>query len=232
MMRTIVLCLTLTAMLALPAGAVANWSDTFDAYAAGSSMHGQGGWKGWYNDPAATGYVSDMYAVSSPNSVQIVSTSDLVHEYSGYTSGQWVYTAWQYLPTDYSGSTYFILLNTYNDAGSGLNWSVQVRFDSSIGMVESEAETAQLPLILGQWVEIRDEIDLDANTQSIYYGGQLLTTKSWTEGMSGGGALNIGAVDLYGNSASPVYYDNISLTPEPGTCLLLVLGGMFGLRRR
>lgn len=228
MMRTIVLLL---GVALLPCLAVAQWGDDFDSYATGSSLHGQGGWKGWGNDSAYTGYASDTFAVSLPNSVEIGASSDLVHEYSGYTSGQWVYTAWQYLPENYSGQSYFILLNTYSDTGTN-NWSAQVRFDSTIGMVESEYETAQLPLILGQWVELRNEIDLDANTQSFYYGGQLLISKSWTEGVSGAGALNIAAVDLYGNSATPVYYDNISLTPEPGAGFLLLLGAALGLRRR
>jgi len=230
MMRTIVL---LMCMAALPCITVAQWYDNFDSYATGSSLHGQGGWKGWANSAAATAYASNLYAVSPPNSVEVVSTSDLVHEYSGYTSGQWIYSAMQYIPENYSGSQYFILLNSYDDGGATNNWSVQVRFDSSINMVESEYETAQLPLIKGRWVELRNEIDLDANTMSFYYDDQLLSTKSWTEGVSGGGALNIAAVDLYGNSASPVYYDNMWLdVPEPGTCLLLLLGAACGLRRR
>jgi len=49
--------------------------------------------------------------------------------------------------------------------------------------------------------------------QTFYYGGQLLYQKSWTEGMSGGGMLNFACVDLYGNSASFVYYDDFSLVP-------------------
>ena len=228
-MRTIMLIL---GVALLPCIAVAQWGDDFDSYATGSSLHGQGGWKGWGNDSAYTAYASDAFAVSMPNSVEVGPNSDLVHEYTGYTSGQWVYTAWQYLPTDFSGQSYFILLNTYSDSGTN-NWSTQVRFDSGIGMVESEHETAQLPLILGQWVELRNEIDLDANIQSFYYGGQLLISKSWTEGVSGGGAFNIGAVDLYGNSATPVYYDNFSLqVPEPAACMLLLLGAACAFRRR
>ena len=30
-----------------------DWSDNFDSYATGSQLHGQGGWKGWDNNPAA-----------------------------------------------------------------------------------------------------------------------------------------------------------------------------------
>ena len=76
------------------------WSENFDAYAAGSSMHGQGGWKGWDDDPTWTAYVSDAKSQSPENSVDIKTTADLVHEYDGYTSGVYVYTAWIYIPSD------------------------------------------------------------------------------------------------------------------------------------
>jgi len=76
------------------------WEDDFDSYADGSSMHGQGGWKGWDNDPAWTAYVTSAQARSSPHSVNIAGDSDLVHEYSGYTSGDYIYTAYVYIPSD------------------------------------------------------------------------------------------------------------------------------------
>jgi len=76
------------------------WSENFDSYAAGSDMHGQGGWKGWDNDPAYTAYVSDKESRSDPHSVDIKANADLVHEYSGYTSGEYVYIAYVYLPSD------------------------------------------------------------------------------------------------------------------------------------
>ena len=46
----------------------------------------------------------------------------------------------------------------------------------------------------------------------------LLVQKTWTNGVSGGGALNIAAVDLFANGATSVYYDNISLLPPDVTC--------------
>jgi uncharacterized repeat protein (TIGR01451 family) len=80
-------------------------------------------------------------------------------------------------------------------------------------MVTNEGPAAgTLPLIKGQWVEIRVEIDLTNDTQSFYYGNTLLFTGSWTGGMSGGGVLNIANVDLFANGASVVYYDDISLS--------------------
>ncbi len=192
--------------------ALANWSDNFDSYATNSSLHGQGGWKGWGNDSAYTAYTRDTQATSTPNSVEIVSTSDLVHEYTGITSGLWHYTAWQYIPTDFTGESYFIMLNQYDDAGATNNWSTQVNFNGSLNLVVSEGEsTDTLPLIRGEWVEIRVEIDLDNDIQRFYYGDDLLYEVTWTDGVSGGGILNVGAVDLFGNTGSAVYYDDLSL---------------------
>ena len=60
-------------------------------------------------------------------------------------------------------------------------------------------------------VELRVEINLTADWQEFYYDGQLLFEGSWSEGMSGGGITTIGAVDLFANGATSVYYDDLSL---------------------
>ena len=111
-----------------PLGPGANWIDHFDTYLTGSQMHLQGGWKGWYNDPLAGALTSSTQARSALNSVDIVGATDLVHEYTGFTAGTWTYTAWQYIPSSLTGTTYFILLNGYDDTGATNNWSTQVNF--------------------------------------------------------------------------------------------------------
>jgi hypothetical protein len=203
------------AVVLCPVVAQADWSENFDSYALGSGMIGQGGWDGWGGDINANAYVSNVQFQSSPHSVAITGASDLVHPYDGYVTGQWIYTAYQYIPTDFSGTTYFLLLNTYTSGGD-YNWSTQVSFVSAGGYIQNDYTLDQLPMIRGRWVEIRVEIDLDADTQTFYYDNQMLYSSSWTEGMSGGGALNIGTVDLYANNASPVYYDDMSLLPGGG----------------
>ncbi len=52
MKRPLCLC-ALGAFLCMPAIAFGQvpWSDDFDSYANDSALHGQGGWKGWDNDP-------------------------------------------------------------------------------------------------------------------------------------------------------------------------------------
>jgi len=201
----------LLATLALfPIAAQADWTENFDSYALGSGLHGQGGWEGWQGDPQWNAYVSNVQARSMPHSVEITGNSDIVHPYTGYTAGRWVYTAWQYIPASFVGTTYFILLNTYS---AGQNWSIQVSFAN--GMVTNDGVSGgTLPVAFDRWVEIQVVIDLDADTQTFYYDGQMLYMGTWTNEVSTGGALNIGAVDLYANGASPVYYDDMSLLPE------------------
>lgn len=187
------------------------WSDNFDSYATGSQLHGQGGWKGWDNSPAAGALASGAQFASAPNSAEILGASDLVHTYSGANSGPFAYIAWSFVPVGMTGTSYFILLNTYNDGGP-YNWSVQVELNgASNQVVNTGVSGGTLPLVRGQWVQLRVEIDLTADTQSFFYNNALLYQGSWSGEVSGGGALNIAAVDLFANGASAVYYDNMVL---------------------
>jgi len=191
-----------------------DWFDDFDSYQTGAQMHGLGGWKGWGDSVTWGAFTTDLYAHSITNSVEIVTDSDLVHEYSGYTSGIWTYTAWQYIPDDFTGESYFILLNQYDDGGGSNNWSTQVHFNAASGTVIGYgvgSTAAPLPMVTDEWVELRVVIDLDNDNQMFYYDGRLLYSGSWIEGVSGGGIAAIGAVDLFANGASEVYYDDISL---------------------
>jgi len=98
---------------------------------------------------------------------------------------------------------------------------VNFNMDQDLVIAEGEAAGEQLPMVRDQWMEIRVEIDLVNDIQKFYYGGDLLYESSWTDGMSGGGILNIAAVDLWGNGASAVYYDDICLTSAlPEICQL------------
>jgi subtilisin-like proprotein convertase family protein len=189
------------------------WSENFDSYPIGTDLHGVGDWKGWGNEPTATAFTTDTQSLSAPASVDIVTDADLVHEYT-VDSGSWTYTAWQFVPDDFTGDSFFILLNQYDDAGATNNWSTQVHFNAASGQVVADgvgALFAPLPLVTDQWVELRVEIDLTNDWQRFYYDDQLLFEGSWSDGVSGGGILAIGAVDLYANGASSVYYDDLSL---------------------
>jgi uncharacterized repeat protein (TIGR01451 family) len=220
----ILIVLSLTLLLAVvPFVVMAGggpWSDNFDSYATGMDLHGVGGWTGWNNTPAASALTSNAQARSAPNSVDILGASDLVQTYT-VSSDIWVFTAWQYIPGNMNGTTYFIMLNTYDNACATCNWSVQVMFNSATGMMADAGQSgATQAFLTDQWVEIRVEIDLDADTQDFYYNDALFYSGSWSGHVSGAGATSIANVDLFANNATAVYYDDMSLAApvvgEPG----------------
>jgi subtilisin family serine protease len=199
-------------------GAPGSFSENWDSYATDSQAHGQGGWKGWANDPVAGAFVVDTQSVSTPNSIEIAGASDLIHEFD-YDSGAWTVTAKQYIPSSFSGQSYFIFQNVYNDEQVGLSWSTQVIFDSATGMVSNEATGADqgsTPFVTDQWADLRLDIDLDADTQTFSYNGTVVYSGSWSNqfpNQTTPGITEIGAIDLFANGATEVYYDDIQIAP-------------------
>jgi hypothetical protein len=195
------------------------WSDNFDSYGVAVQLHGVGGWTGWGNSVASGALTSDTQARSNPYSVDINGASDLVHTYT-QSSGVWTYTAWQYIPGDFSGTSYFIMLNQYDNSLSNNNWSVQVQFQSATGVMQDDVSLNTLPFVTDAWAKIEVVIDLDADTQTFYYNGSPLYTGVWNGYQSGAGTGSdvIAAVDLYANNASPVYYDDLSLIAPVPEC--------------
>lgn len=212
---------------AIPANAQFQFLDNF-SYVDGSNLHGQAGWQGWDNVASAGAVVSSAFSYSAPTSVNITGGSDLVHRFIGATSGLWTFSVRQYIPSTSTGTSYFILLNQYNDGGP-YDWSVQIQYNMGTGMVVSDfGAGATLPLVRNAWADIRFDINLTANTVSEFYNGALLSTHAWNDAT---GLMAISAVDLYANNAGPVYYDDLSLiyvVPEPSAAALLALFGALG----
>ena len=190
------------------------WEDNFDSYENNQYLDGDpedGGWHGWDGDPLAGAYVVDDESQSTPHSVELVESEDLVHEFSGCDSGQWTFSCYVFIESATMGTPYFIMLNTYSDGGSK-HWSTEVQFNTDTDQVEAYNDEATLPLIYDEWVEIRNEIDLDADIQAFHYGGDLLIEKSWSAGVSGAGGLTeIQCVDLWSSGADWHYYDDFTL---------------------
>ena len=227
--------------------ASAQWSENFDSYTAGTGMNGQGGWEGWANDPAAanSAKVSSAFSSSAPNSVLISGTAttpgnycDLVHTYSGYTSGIWTYSAMQYIPSQStSGTSYFVLNNAYVNGGDGTHWAGQTTFNLGANTLVDDLNqnSATLNIVRDQWVELRFDINLDANTVNLYYNGTQYSSRTWA--VDAGSPVAIAAVDLYSDVSQSVYYDNISLStvPEPTSAALFIafglVGGFYRMRR-
>ena len=121
------LTMVAVAVICMVASASAQWSDNFDSYATGTQLNGVGGWAGWDNSAAAGALTSSAQANTAPNSVAILGASDLVRPVAGINSGVWTLTADVFVPNDFTGTSWFINLNTYNAPGAK-NWSLQMQF--------------------------------------------------------------------------------------------------------
>ena len=130
------LLLAALCFLSIDAGA-ANFFDNFDSYPAGSQMHGLGGWKGWDNFDGAGALLNSSTVNTAPNSVTIEGGSDLVHQFTGATSGLWTFSLMQFVPSTSAGDSYIILLNNYTDGGPD-NWSMDVHMDMGTNLVISD----------------------------------------------------------------------------------------------
>lgn len=190
----------------------ADYSSQFDNLAPGVKLAGVGGWQGWDNVNASAGVVSSDIAYSGANSIKIQGYTDAVYKYANVTSGTWTLEAKQFIAAGQSGQSYFIVMNDYIDGQNwnAAQWSTQLRFDLAGGRVYDDFRGGSVAINAGQWSDIRLNINLDANTVSSYYNGNLISSGSWTTG--GGSKLAISALDLYSADRNIAYYDAIDLS--------------------
>lgn len=201
---------------------VLGWEDDFDSYAVGTFLNHVGGWWGWDDNPAGAATVTDVQARSAPHSLMANDTVDAVHPFAPvFSGGQWIITAWQYLPSDLSGMSYFVVNSHYEEGGTHY-WSLEMHFDPATGLVSDATRdpsaASALPIVYDQWVEIRLEIDFDAGsvgTITEYYNDELLITGDYITG--GIGQLAIANIDLYAPHSTPVFYDDLSVVPDVGS---------------
>ena len=217
----------------LPAAAVADWEDDFDSYADEELLYHVGGWTGWDDNADYAGVVSSAYARSAPHSIEIAGDTDAIQSFTGVDSGQWTFTSWMYTPSDLTSLTSFIVQNLYSHGGDK-QWAVEIHFDPDTDLawdIYRDPEAAHgLPIVYDEWVELRLEMDFDADYVEMYYGGDLLDSGLWA---IRGGPVEFANLDLYAFLvASPVYWDDLSLVPEPAAIVLLALLAGVGLRRR
>ena len=211
-MRRFVLVCVVAAVVAWGAPAEAQvFFDNFDSYANGSGIIGQGGWQGWGGSSTPNATVTSAQSFSSPHSLAVSGGADVVQTWGGINVGYWYAKAWTYVPSSQVGEMFFIILNTYDGTPNcdTCNWSIQVVLCQSGCSTTGAAPGAvvnlggsNIPgvgsaaLITDQWVELRAEVNLDANQYSVYYNNVLIDTQTYAD-LGQGGQQAIQCLDLF-----------------------------------
>lgn len=215
--------------------------ENFEGYQPNVQLSDLTQWHAWDADPTHSAATTVDFSHWGGQAIDIRGTSsgsawsDLVYQYNA-TGGQYRYSAWQYLPSNITGTdVYFILMNQYADNGAK-NWSTQVRFDLGNNLVYDNLGGAsnRVALVRDAWVPITVDIDLDNNHQVVSYNSQTVFDGAWMR--MGGATPTFAAVDLYGSDGSHSYYDDIGFVSVPAPSVLALAGGVFcfypGRRRR
>ena len=205
-------------------------ADNFDSYVAGSFIAGQGDWQTW---DAATGavdsQVSNLFANSGQNSLELQPADDIVRLFSGINTGAFTLSSSVYIPSGQNGTYYFLLLNTYSHGGP-YNWSVQIEINDTNGMVSdvggSTAATGigtATPILYDQWVTVLVNVDLVADTYDAFYNNvQIMAGNHW----AGNGQAQLQCMDLYNGGNGTFYYDDIFVDCQGGCGGCLPFDGM------
>jgi len=224
------------------------FEENFDSYVVGpleGNLNASGAtWHGWGGANTNIHQVTTAMASSVPNSTELIIGGDTVIDFDDMTAGnpmvggngKYRLNCEMYVTGNFDGQTYFIAMNEYTDAGTpAYEWAIQVALDAGVttaGVSEMRCDcgTAGLvtaPLIVDEWVELRWDMDFDADNVDFYYGGTYIASYPWSLGPFGSGAyatISLDALDLYpavAPTAGGVYIDNIEIidlnyNPLPG----------------
>ena len=199
----------------------AQWADDFDSYPLGGSIVGQGGWREFNGVPGGSSFVSNTKALSAPHSVATRRFSNTIREFSGYTSGRWIFKAQVYVPSSTTDEFWFQFMSFYKDNGPYF-WAASIELNSptpGTALVWGGANgNGQVGVVYDRWAELKLVIDLDADTIEIFYDGQpTVPPYKYTRGYDGlgTGPKEIAAVELHwiGNNTSGqrIYFDDFVL---------------------
>jgi hypothetical protein len=219
-MKRSIFCLGLTTAVGLTGLATSamaqDWSDDFESYSNGQVLYHVGGWSGWDDLESVAGSCTTARAHAGTKSMLCEGADDAIQTFEGLTSGSGTMSAWVYIPiSQFVADTFYIVQNEYNHGGP-YQWCIELCFDfegdsgGGPGTVADDfrTETNFPPIQFDTWVEVRCEVDIDADTITCYYGGTEVSTGQL---FIRGGAAEIKNLDLYTTGTS-TYWDDCAVT--------------------
>jgi hypothetical protein len=201
------------------------------AYSPGP-LEGQGIWINWGGGTTAFTNVvaSQNHTSGGSQAIEVADGADTVADFDAlpggsFDSGAWNLSVWTLVPAGSVGTHEFLVMNNWDLAGN-YEWNAWISLDASGGLATAHTPdgTISKPLVVGQWVELRCEYDLDGDHVDIYYNGSLIHGYDPRCGTTGGCATPyatsaVDAIDLYPDpltAPSPIFYDDLVVEPGAG----------------
>lgn len=206
------------------------YSDDFESYTIGQGIALQEGdvWDTWSGTPgsAEDPLVSDAYAHSGVQSIQVAGTNDGVIEFDDLTTGRYRIEFYIMVPEGKLG--YYNIMQNFNPAGTGLVWGMQTMLKDGEMTIDGMGYGAvTYNYTPGTWFKVQHFIDLNSDWFDMYIDDVLVHAYQWSKGVSGTGSLKkLDAFDFYawdddGNGTPEYYMDNFLIeeveTPYPPT---------------
>ena len=192
--------------------------ESFGDYNQGNIDPQSNNWIGWDNSNSGVDIVDFSMStyLGDSQSILVEQDDDLIWDFDDVNAGSGQVIFHMYIPSDDNAGAYYNMLHDYAAANS--NWAFQVFFAPASSSEQSYVDLDQpvyFDAVYDTWVQVRHEIDIDNDTISLYYNGDLITSWTFSTG-STGFSLVLDALNLYGFcTGTPcngfTYYDNIEI---------------------
>ncbi len=184
------------------------WRDNFDTWANQSSIAlGNPGWHPWnfVIEGENDAFITDQEAYSGEKSLHVTSSTDVIVDIADYISATY-YTSGVYnvnfkiKVTEGNCAHYNIIRTLYGEAGIEFGVELFFRENGTINIMTAGTENNTLTYNHGEWIDIKQEINLDQDQGRLWINGTLAETWQWSldsfSGVQGENALTF--VDFSG----------------------------------
>jgi hypothetical protein len=181
-------------------------SDNIDSYSAGAVSGQSAKWTPWPGG-GVSAVVTSAQSFSGNNSVRFTNDQDQLYLLGNKSSGKWDLSWKMYIPV---GRTAYY--NTQQLDVPGVFFGQQVIFASNgTGAVQATGTFTPFTYPQGQWFDVKQTFDLDADQTTIYINGTAV--KSWQYSKRAGnqnGAAQLGSIDFFAQT-----WNQAGLEPNP-----------------
>lgn len=181
-------------------------TDGIDSYSTGAVSGQSAKWLAWPGS-GGSAVVTSSQSFSGANSVRFSNNQDQLYLLGNKSSGKWELSWKMYIPV---GRTAYY--NTQQLDVPGVFFGQQVIFASNgTGAVQATGTFVPFSYPQGQWFDVKQSFDLDADQTTIYINGTAV--RSWQYSKRAGnqnGAAQLGAVDFFAQT-----WNQAGLEPNP-----------------